>query len=175
MCICAVIIFAAVVDFDAVFAMLSRSGNPQEILTATGRLSVWRVAIELIAERPLLGWGYGSINFVLPAHTSEVGFPAAHAHNAFLQVFLSTGLLGFVCFILVMGMKIYFSVKSRDQMNIAASFFLLIDGLTEVIAFQGPATTTTLVLALVLSLNYRAVDEADDPLYRQRFSTPTGI
>jgi O-antigen ligase len=173
--VCVVIIFCLTADLHTVFALLSRSGDASEILTATGRFSVWEVALKLIAERPLLGWGYGSMNFVLPALSSEVGFAAAHAHNAFLQVFLSIGLLGLCCFILVMGLKIYFSVKSKDQLNIAAIFFLLIDGLTEVIAFQGPATTTTLMLAVVLSLNYRAVDDADKTPYQQRVSQPAGI
>ena len=173
--VCTAIIFVLAVDLNIIFAMLSRSGDTSEILTATGRFSVWETALRLIGEKPLLGWGYGSMNFVLPAQKSEVGFAAAHAHNAFLQVFLSIGLVGLCCFLLVMALKIYFSVKSRDQMNIAAIFFLLIDGLTEVIAFQGAATTTTLILAVVLSLNYRAVDAADTLPYQQRFPGTAGI
>ncbi|MFO0388908.1 MAG: O-antigen ligase family protein [Alphaproteobacteria bacterium] len=155
LCICIALIALASLDMESVFQMLSRSGDANEIMSGTGRTAIWATVADLISQRPLFGWGYAASNTLIPSATADVGFTANHAHNAFLQVALSIGYVGLTLFIAMLLVKVYFSFKSREQLNIAFIFFLLIDGLTEPIAFQGPATTTTLVLATVLALNYR--------------------
>ncbi len=40
------------------FGGLTRSGSVSELTTLTGRTEIWAVAADLIAQRPLLGWGY---------------------------------------------------------------------------------------------------------------------
>jgi O-antigen ligase len=166
--ICSGILFFSLIDYDTLFAMIARSGDASEITTGTGRTAIWDVAIQLIQERPWFGWGYAATNSILPAKNADVGFIATHAHNAFLQITLSVGLVGLALFIILMFTKIYYSIKSGEQLNIAFIIFLLIDGLTEPIAFQGIATTTTLVLATVLALNYGVRDETGYRAYQQR-------
>jgi exopolysaccharide production protein ExoQ len=155
LCACIALLALATIDIETVFQMISRSGDASEIMSGTGRTAIWSAVFDLISQRPLFGWGYAASNTLIPAATADVGFTANHAHNAFLQVALSIGYVGLTLFIAMLLVKVYFSFKSREQLNIAFIFFLLIDGLTEPIAFQGPATTTTLVLATVLALNYR--------------------
>jgi exopolysaccharide production protein ExoQ len=168
--ICAGILFMALVDYDSLFSMLARSGDANEITSGTGRTAIWSTALNLIAEKPWFGWGYAATNTILPEQKSVVGFVASHTHNAVLQILFSVGVVGLFFFIMLMATKIYYSIKSGEQLNMAFIVFLLIDGLTEPIAFQGPATTTTIVLATVLALNFkeRTANEAVDPTYQQR-------
>ncbi|MGB4058176.1 MAG: O-antigen ligase family protein [Alphaproteobacteria bacterium] len=167
--ICLAIIFIATVDLDFVFSLIARSGEAEEIKTGTGRSKIWDTVFRLIGEKPIFGWGYGSSTFILPAESKVIGESVTSAHNSFLQVLLSVGFVGLFFFILVMGTKLYFSLKSKEPLNIGFISFLLINGMTESIAFQGVATTTTLVLAIVLALNYRTEDdETSDTAHQQR-------
>ena len=67
--------------------------------TLTGRTDIWSAVIELISERPVLGWGYRAmwvptdlVTMWVDMKTGEWGVPSAH--NAFLEVTLELGLLG---------------------------------------------------------------------------------
>ena len=71
----------------------------------TARSPVWRAAVEMTAERPLLGWGLGSYS---PAYDllHPRGSPEAHrfrgtAHSLYLNVSAERGLLGLVALALV--------------------------------------------------------------------------
>lgn len=60
------------------------------------RSQIWQANIDMIKERPLLGWGYGNYRkFRDPFYQR---YPQAdhtgHAHNAFLQVAVDSGLIG---------------------------------------------------------------------------------
>lgn len=171
-CICAAaaFLFAVEIDLirlDAIFAMLARSGSASEIESGTGRTAIWTVVIEMIRQRPFFGWGYGSTTKLIPEASAQIGFIADHAHNAFLQVAVSVGLVGLLLFIIVILTKFYYSIRSGIQLNVAFLVFLLIDGLTEPIAFQGVATTTTFALATVLALNYGNKNAPTDRTYQQ--------
>lgn len=170
--VCLAIIFSVTVDYDALFTVLSRSGDAQEIWTGTGRSAIWSVVVDMIAERPFFGWGYGSSVMILGERAALVGFTATHSHNAFLQVALTTGLVGLFFFVGIFLTKIFYAIKFRDQANVAFILFLLIDGITEIIAFQGPATTTTIVLATVLSLKFNEKNETSYYSHQQRLSGP---
>ncbi len=153
--ICIALVSLATLDMDSVFQMLSRSGDIYEISTGTGRTAIWAVVVDLIHQRPLWGWGYASSNILIPEAAVDIGFTAGHAHNAFLQIILSVGYIGLALFAAILLIKIYFSFISRELVAFALISFLFIGGLTEPIAFYGPASTTTLALATLLALNYR--------------------
>ncbi|HEU5047986.1 MAG TPA: O-antigen ligase family protein [Rickettsiales bacterium] len=171
-CICVAMLFIFAVqlnwiNIDALFALVARSGSASEIESGTGRTAIWAVVIEMIHQRPFFGWGYGSTTKLIPEASAQVGFTADHAHNALLQVGVSVGLVGLALFITVIFTKLFYSVRSGVQLNVAFIVFLLIDGLTEPIAFQGVATTTTLALATVLALNYGKENASSNRSYQQ--------
>jgi len=65
------------------------------------RSQIWQANIDMIKERPLLGWGYGNYRkFRDPFYAQH---PEAnhtgHAHNTFLQVAVDSGLLGLAAFL----------------------------------------------------------------------------
>ena len=74
--------------------------------TLTGRTDVWDAVIELISQKPVLGWGYramwvptDSVTVWVDRRTGEWGAPSAH--NAFLEITLELGLIGLASLILI--------------------------------------------------------------------------
>ena len=74
--------------------------------TMTGRTDLWAVALEMIAQRPVLGYGYGA--FWRPggpevSFWSAVGWKTPHSHNGFVDLTLDLGLLGLVVLLAALG------------------------------------------------------------------------
>ncbi|MEZ5775989.1 MAG: O-antigen ligase family protein [Hyphomicrobiaceae bacterium] len=87
-------------DFETVAGAIF--GDP----TLTRRTDIWDFAIKMIGERPVLGWGYESfwgISYEAPSYREAPGFVAKmpHAHNAYLDAWLQTGLPGLVLLVLL--------------------------------------------------------------------------
>ncbi len=61
------------------------------------RLNQWQVAIQLIAERPLIGWGAAAFSLLYPLRT---GLWHGHAHNLPLELAVSHG---FIVALLIVG------------------------------------------------------------------------
>lgn len=165
--ICLVIIAALTIDYDTLFQLLSRSGEASEITSGTGRAEIWAFVVTLIAQKPLWGWGYASSNAIIPAAAAEIGFVASHGHNAYLQIAFCIGYIGLFLFAALIFLKIFFALKYQSQMVIGFLFLVLVDGLTEPIAFQGPVIATALVLATALALDYSDKHEENDTPYQQ--------
>lgn len=170
--VCAGIVFLSIVDVNTIFAMLARSGDASEITSATNRTIIWSTVLDLAAERPLLGYGYGSGTFVLPAKSDVIGFSVTQAHNAFLQVLLVSGIVGLFFFTMMLLIKMYYALKQKDQLNIAFLCFLMVGGLTEAVAFGGTVAISTFALATVLSLKFNEKNETSSYSHQQRLSGP---
>jgi O-antigen ligase len=88
-------------------------GNWENILlglgrdpTLSGRTTMWEVAIELIAKRPWLGYGYQG--FWQEGGGAEViwkeeGYKPPHAHNGFINITLDLGLTGLFLLLSTLG------------------------------------------------------------------------
>lgn len=76
--------------------------SENDLLTFNGRVPLWSSLLEWVAKRPLLGYGYQA--FWTEDRLYEVSFDndwaPASAHSTFLEVLLSTGLLGGAIFAL---------------------------------------------------------------------------
>ena len=78
-------------------AQFSRSGDPTEVYTLTGRLDIWDFAWQQIKLSPIIGYGYNSSKVVLGSHIGfQNGLMVDSAHNLYLQNLLSVGCLGLV-------------------------------------------------------------------------------
>lgn len=73
--------------------LITRGQDVAELKSLTGRIDLWRASLDLILERPVLGWGYvsGSRVALIEAFTR---WPAVDAHNALLQIVLTLGVVG---------------------------------------------------------------------------------
>jgi O-antigen ligase len=73
--------------------------QPETLFTGSGRSEAWSAAMHLIAEKPILGYGFGSEDrlFSLFGVTFRE-FAGAAAHNSYLGVTLQLGLIGATLF-----------------------------------------------------------------------------
>ena len=73
-----------------------KGAGSQELSTATGRASLWRVTIELAEQDPLIGVGAFATDKALAGAVLDgrIGFRATDAHNIFLNTLLAQGIFG---------------------------------------------------------------------------------
>lgn len=66
-----------------------------------GRSQIWQANLDMIEDRPLLGWGYGNYRKFRDSYYQR--YPdadtTAHAHNNFLQMWVDTGIIGVSAFL----------------------------------------------------------------------------
>ena len=107
-------------------------------LTFTGRTALWQLAAGAIADRPLLGYGFGE--FFKPGDLNAVlaSWTPGQAHNGFLQVALDLGLAGLALVIqaFLVGFKRAAALfwEHRDLASlwpILAMVYILLTNLTE--------------------------------------------
>lgn len=115
--------------------------------TLTGRTELWALVLNLIAERPTLGWGYSAMwlqNDSLTASISRtVGWAVPSAHNAFLEVALELGLLGLVVVIAFVTLSFWRATRcllaDRYKYGMFSLVFfigIIVSGLTEATLLQ---------------------------------------
>jgi len=95
-----------------VFGIGGRSLSPSSWLDDP-RIGVWRVAWDLIQERPWLGWGLGNYKLVFPPRTFD---PVAyanvyHPHNIVLLLAAETGVLVLALALLGVGVCCYRALR----------------------------------------------------------------
>lgn len=80
-------------------------------LTDDPRVDVWRLALQLIQERPL--WGHGLGNYKLLYDGEAIGFDfIAHAHNLWLMLAAETGLPAAIALTIIVGLICYRAVRT---------------------------------------------------------------
>ena len=110
-----------------------------EVTDLTGRDQIWDVCAQYATERPLTGYGYGAFwtRSRLDEVADELKWPAAHAHSAYLDVFLASGVPGTILFVLLLVatlfvcLKRYFSGQDIYVAWAALLVFTIINGITE--------------------------------------------
>lgn len=76
-------------------ATLARSGGTSEVFSLAGRTNIWGFVTDRIAEKPLIGYGFGAgSRLIQQNYASRWGATTSSAHNAFLQSALDLGLVG---------------------------------------------------------------------------------
>ena len=84
--------------------------------TLTGRTDIWDAVLELIGQKPVLGWGYramwvptDAVTIWLDKRSGEWGAPSAH--NALLEVTLELGLIGLLSLILIVCQSFWRAIR----------------------------------------------------------------
>lgn len=70
------------------------------------RMAIWRNALEMIKDRPLLGYGAGNMKIYYPLYhrkaivdkESGLRFRLEQAHNDYVQILVELGIIGFIVF-----------------------------------------------------------------------------
>jgi exopolysaccharide production protein ExoQ len=112
----------------------------RQIDTFNGRMRIWNLCLESIYHRPLHGYGYEGF-WTLPNVTQfsySIGWGIKSAHSAYLELLLSTGLIGMITFlsVIIIGLTkslVYFKTDSNPSLGFlfSISVFFLIQGLLE--------------------------------------------
>ena len=95
---------------------------------ASGRLTVWNNTIDLIMDRPLLGYGIKSTQNLAISKGEDA--LVIHVHNVVLEMMLETGVLGFLAFavttlIFIGGfLRAYFRSDDRALKQISMTVFM---------------------------------------------------
>ncbi len=104
--------------------VLGEDAVDSDQLTA-GRDRVWPLVIEKIGERPWLGFGRQAMRRTgIAEATREQGDPFNHPHNAYLELLLDTGFVGFLPVLVFYLVVLFHAVRlfrdSRSPVYIAA-------------------------------------------------------
>ncbi|OGO09223.1 MAG: hypothetical protein A2Y61_03350 [Chloroflexi bacterium RBG_13_60_13] len=84
----------------------------------TGRLPIWGDTLQMLADAPIAGLGLGCwalTYYGATAITSEI----THAHNAYLELYSNTGILGAIAFVvfLAIGLKLAWDIIRSPRDN----------------------------------------------------------
>ena len=111
-------------------AALGLGGRTQLVGTWTdeSRLLIWRIAIDMIRERPLFGWGLGNYKFQYPLRI--VGLNAqetyvGHPHNLWLMLGCEAGLLVAIALTIWVGVICFRAVKQLMQAPVSDRAIIL--------------------------------------------------
>lgn len=135
---------------DSLGSHFSRSGDPSELYTLTGRLEIWDFVWHKVLEQPWLGWGYNSGKVILGQNYGFTnGLMVDSAHNLYLQTLLSVGFLGLVPMVgMLIGMSVQFLVR---PVSIVTYFLvaILISSVSDTDALGTTPTVMTLVFMII--------------------------
>jgi len=121
-----------------------------DVYTLNSRTELWPKAFSYIAQEPVTGYGYYSSRYLLMKDFIWAG----HAHNSFIELLLTTGLVG-----LVLALAYLFYVgrvvrNSRDGLLLGTLIYTLIQGMLNPLLFTpGLPMFVLLVATLSAGLN----------------------
>ncbi len=131
--------------------ILTRRQSEAEMRSLTGRTYVWSITVDLIRERPLLGWGYVSGSRIELSRLFPGG-NSGGSHNAYLEVVLALGAIGAlvlggllirICITLARALRSRWTVLAPSVIGIQVLklavilLVLLVEGMFES-SFSGP-------------------------------------
>ncbi|WP_119273295.1 O-antigen ligase family protein [Taklimakanibacter deserti] len=153
-CLGAAAAFVIMLD-DQILAVLSRSGDAEELLTGTGRSFIWELSWSLIKKAPILGYGFDSTytmfmeeSYLLNGDVGIYVFP--HSHNLVLQLLLYGGVIALALFILPIASIARHAIRARDPRIAALLACYLSFTMTEPGGFFQYADNMIALLALAL-------------------------
>lgn len=133
--------------------------NPYLVQTLTGRTILWRWTLDMVKERPWVGYGFATFRDIFSPYSLGLGFlvPATQAHNAYLDALFTGGLIGLLLFLLtVFSAVMAIARRTRGlQATPWASFLIstmvliLIRSLTESMLNLGRDFTILICMALL--------------------------
>lgn len=105
------------------FEVFTRGDNISSMLTITNRTELWRILLEQVTiKTALVGNG-----FSVMTNTFGIDFGTGilyGAHNAYLSIFLGTGIFSLICILWYFGASFIRTWRSRFQLPLFASFAL---------------------------------------------------
>ncbi len=124
---------------------LSKSGDTEELTSATGRADIWSYAIHLISERPLTGYGAATSKYYLTDYS-------LYTHNMILNVAFSTGVFGGLAVVLMTLGRVRDLFTRRHAIVDGLVAFILLNGLFENVMFSILAGMPTILWIVAITI-----------------------
>lgn len=90
--VCGLVLFLNPEIIDKLLLLIMPGKTMAIIESANGRESLWNILLDLAAEKPVFGWGFACIERAV----AQTGFMASDAHNNYLGIYGSLGVVGCV-------------------------------------------------------------------------------
>jgi O-antigen ligase len=118
------------------FVTTISSGKASKVSTTGVRVYAWETAIELIKEKPVIGYGTGDVKNVLvkeyiKKELTILAEKELNPHNQFLQTAIAIGLLGFLILILSLILPMIYSIQKGYYLYVFFIALFIINILTE--------------------------------------------
>ena len=125
-------------------SIVSKSGDAEELTSATGRSDIWAYAIRLIQLKPLTGYGAATSKYFLAEYSQ-------YTHNLLLNIAFSTGVIGGMAglFMMLGRLRALFTMQRRP-LHDAIVVFIFINGLFENVICSILAGMPTMMWVLIL-------------------------
>ncbi|MFK8113734.1 MAG: O-antigen ligase family protein [Rubripirellula sp.] len=128
---------------DSLLSATTKTGEIEELTSATGRTAIWAESIRLIFERPVTGWGLNSAPVLLEDFSR-------HTHNLVLHATFSGGFLAGLLVVCLLAWNFFFGLGSEEPLVRAVSMYVLVSGLFEDTVLDTFASPSTILWLLVL-------------------------
>ncbi|MBI2484448.1 O-antigen ligase family protein [Candidatus Uhrbacteria bacterium] len=161
-----VIIAAALIMFEKPDSHLFQPAKRvfTELFNDPQRLVLWNIGIRSWLQKPILGWGNGNYEY---AHYANVRVPEEYrllssgipgnAHNAFIEILVSSGIVGLIAILILMGSIVFALIsvwRTGDlKMKLSSLYlaaFFISAALQDLVIFDTPSTLITVILALAI-------------------------
>jgi len=120
-----------------------------------GRTSLWSYALQLFRERPLVGYGFNASRFRLLEP-----FPwAGQTHNAYIEIILTTGIIGGVLALLFIVALLRAIFRTKDVYLISLTIYVALEGILDPILL----TTGLPMMLLLLAVTYANLTHQHTP------------
>ena len=148
------------VDLEAFFlgklSFVAKSGDAEELTSATGRADIWGYTIRLISQRPLTGFGAATTKYHLAEYSS-------YTHNLILNIAFSSGVLGGLAALAMCLGRLFSLFRSHHAIADALVTFVLINGLFENVIFSFLAGMPTVIWTMGLCLPAMEAQQESTP------------
>ena len=124
------------------------------------RVAIWKTSIDKIKNAPIFGYGIGDVQRILN-ESYKNNYPYLlneqyNSHNQYFGVWLSTGLIGLLFFLLLFYFNFKIAIQNQDYVFIAVLLFFSFNFLTEnVIERQAGANLFFFFINLFGFYNYK--------------------
>jgi O-antigen ligase len=133
---------------------------PGDFATLNTRTILWYDSLEIAYAHPFLGVGF----FDTADYLVSIFEWAGNAHNAYLEVILATGLIGFFLLLFFLAYGVWLCAKTKNHALIAVFLFVLLESVFNPLLFS-PRTPMLVLVLLMLSASECELDRS---LARQR-------
>lgn len=125
-------------------SIVSKSGDAEELTSATGRADIWAYTLHLLAKRPMTGYGAATSKYYLEQYSY-------YTHNLILNVAFSTGIVGGLAALLMVLGRIRDLFRISHPLADAIVAFIAVNGLFENVLFSILAGMPTMVWLIALA------------------------